>query len=738
MKQKLLFLTVKVSLCFWITGSYPQAAVTFSSYDNFKDGNFQNVCLESYGALSSGPKVELLETFLDTPIVWSAAQDSKGNLYLAVGNGYQKAGVLLKRPAQGPLSATLQTPEPIISAIQIDANGSLLLSTSPNGKVYKHTTAEGLHAILEPSYQYIWDLALEPNGTLWVAAGGPRAALYRININHPDLRMDPIFVSDAIQFTSLKADGKGGVYAGTGVNGLIYHLTPNEKGLIPAVAAYVPGEEITEMELDSNGNLIFSTFNDTPKSESEPSKMERLIVFVDQTNEEDSLERIKKDFVNVSPEAKSEGGSLYRVTSDGFLETLWTLDSANLNTFLRQNSRWLCADAEHGKIWSTLGQNGDWAMEAELKLGGQVTVLLPYNDQNEGFYAITSNPSALYRVSKAPSTQSIFTSHTQDAGKIVQYGRMELTCSEVNTIGKGLRVTTRSGNLPDPDETWSPWTHLNEQGSITSPAGRYLQYRIEWIDSNITVRQVRYFYKEMRHNPVIDALKVVDVHVVYSPNSRDLIPHVKIKDLLQNDSHTLWSMLQQKPTANFALTADLGWITAVWSVQNDQNIPFEYSVWMRPIEGSWQLISNHLKHSLLSISSTGFIDGWYEIRVEASDAPANPTAPLKSSRVSEPFLIDNTGPTIVLKKLSNISSGLSAEFIATDAQSIISSASYKLLGGPNSLESAVYPEDGIFDSLSKNLALTIAPLSPGSYVLQLQVEDECGNVAHWNQEVQVK
>lgn len=44
--------------------------------------------------------------------------------------------------------------------------------------------------------------------------------------------------------------------------------------------------------------------------------------------------------------------------------------------------------------------------------------------------------------------------------------------------GTGLTVFTRSGNTATPDATWSAWAAVSNGGTVSSPAGRYLQYEL--------------------------------------------------------------------------------------------------------------------------------------------------------------------------------------------------------------------------------------------------------------------
>ena len=44
-----------------------------------------------------------------------------------------------------------------------------------------------------------------------------------------------------------------------------------------------------------------------------------------------------------------------------------------------------------------------------------------------------------------------------------------------------------SGDTPAPDASWSSWSAVSAAGDVTSPAGRYLRYRVTLITSDYVV-----------------------------------------------------------------------------------------------------------------------------------------------------------------------------------------------------------------------------------------------------------
>jgi hypothetical protein len=77
-----------------------------------------------------------------------------------------------------------------------------------------------------------------------------------------------------------------------------------------------------------------------------------------------------------------------------------------------------------------------------------------------------------------------FTSTVFDAGRTATWGIASWTANlPPNT---SFVIQTRSGNTATPDATWSSWTTVANGGTVGSPSGRYLQYRIVFTTTDPT------------------------------------------------------------------------------------------------------------------------------------------------------------------------------------------------------------------------------------------------------------
>jgi hypothetical protein len=86
------------------------------------------------------------------------------------------------------------------------------------------------------------------------------------------------------------------------------------------------------------------------------------------------------------------------------------------------------------------------------------------------------------------SLSGIFTSAIFDAARIVAWGKASWTAAA--PAGTTLVVETRSGNAATPDSSWSAWAATTNGQSVSSPAGRYFQYRVKFTSTSATATSV--------------------------------------------------------------------------------------------------------------------------------------------------------------------------------------------------------------------------------------------------------
>ncbi|HEV2688373.1 MAG TPA: hypothetical protein VGV35_07455, partial [Bryobacteraceae bacterium] len=192
-------------------------------FEDLTKGTAQGVALRSTGGLELAPAFKLLATTAST-YIWSIASDSAGNIYAAAGS---PARVYRITP-DGQSTTIFEPPELQVQSLVVDKNGVVYAATAPDGKVYRIAANESskpgskpsftAKALFEPSTKYIWDIALDGSGNLYVATGD-RGEIFKISAAGEH---SLFFKSDEVHIRVLALDPKGNLIAGSDGSGLIY------------------------------------------------------------------------------------------------------------------------------------------------------------------------------------------------------------------------------------------------------------------------------------------------------------------------------------------------------------------------------------------------------------------------------------------------------------------------------------------------------------------------------------
>ncbi len=141
-------------------------------------------------------------------------------------------------------------------------------------------------------------------------------------------------------------------------------------------------------------------------------------------------------------------------------------------------------------------------------------------------------------------------------------------------------------------------------------------------------------------------------------------------------------------------------------------------------ESAWKPLAKGLRDSYFAFDSTQLPDGLYRVRVDATDAPSNPAGQARTaSQVSDPFLVDNTPPTVQVTA-RRTGKDVVVEASASDTIGPIARAEY-------SLDAArwvpVAPTDGVSDSRAETYSIGLGSLRSGEHTVIVKVTDLLGN-----------
>ena len=241
-----------------------------NKYEDFSKGTAHGVAISSNGFLQLAPAFKLVAT-TPSSAVWATAVAPNGDVFLATG---APAKVYRVSPGGQPV-AVFQPQELQVQALVVDKHGTIYAATNPDGKVYRlekassdpkgqestlktqkptsnqqPTTENGWKSSVyfDPETKYIWALALDDAGNLYVATGD-HGQIFRVT---PNGEHSVFFKSDEPHIRVLAFDKQGDLIAGSDGSGLIYRITPKGEGFVLYSA---PKREITSLAIDDSGNI---------------------------------------------------------------------------------------------------------------------------------------------------------------------------------------------------------------------------------------------------------------------------------------------------------------------------------------------------------------------------------------------------------------------------------------------------------------------------------------------------
>ena len=638
-------------------------------------GELDGTAVHSDGSVTAGAELRRI-AMDDVPVAWTFARSSDGTVFIGTGNDGK-----IYRLRGDAMSEFAETGQLLVSALAW-ADGTLYAGTLPEGRIYRIDGAGQATEITRPDgVEHVWDLVWDARRSRLFAATGPEGKVYAIDSSG---RADVYWDSDAAHVMTLALDGDGTLYAGTNDDAIVVRL----RGPGRAEVVYdFPGNEVTSIAV-RDGALAVAA-NDFPAPPSAPSTSTKTT-------------KITKAGITTSTSSSSRTaarprtgkGRLWRVAADGRAERVYANDGGHFTS--------VQLDSE-GTIWAGSGKDGRVYRVAADRTSAtwidvderQVTAIdLTGNEP----LLLTSDAAAVYRVVSGRPRNAVWTSKVQDASFSARFG-------QISWRGAGaLRFQTRSGNREEPDDTWSEWSaSTTTPGPIRSPGARFLQIRATFpADADAVLRAVAAFYLPQNQRATVSEVRL-------HKGSSSSKGKSKSSKSAQRD---------RPPTASSRYK--LGWM-----VENADGDELRYRLRFRAeAQTVWRDMlreSERLTEKEYTWETSGIPDGWYVVRVEASDELSNPEGvTLRSTADSEPLLIDNHAPA--LAQLGT--AGTTVTGRARDSLGPIARLEVAVDGGE---WRDFYPDDDLLDTADERFAVDVAPLEPGDHIVAVRTTDAGGN-----------
>lgn len=706
-----------------------------SQYDEFEKGQPQSVAILSNGYLESGPE---LRSVLLTPstYLWAAASDRQGNVYLATGS----PATVLKVSPDGKSTKLFSTRDLSVQAVAVAPDGSVYAATLPSGKVYRiganqanlneatatvvfdpATAPEAAAAsgaasaspqkkpgdsqgAASPSappqaerhraqVKYIWDLAFDKQGALYIATGGP-AAIFRIGVGTPNAKPELFFSSDEQHIRCLLFEPDGNLLAGSDGTGLVYRIGKNGQGMVIYDA---PKREVTSLAEAPDGRIYVASVGEKGKSSLPPLPVQGNVSVTA------TITIIAPGSVQASRNngVIPEGSEVDELNRQGAPRKLWA-SSQDVVYALEETPRGLlAATGNRGRIYR-IDEDGSYADLARATSGQAMA----FAKAPGGTWVATSNTGRVYMLGDRPAAGN-YQSDVFDAGAFSTWGRAEVNANDNGATGP-YQLFVRSGNVENPERNWSPWQRVAAGSArVPAPAARFVQWKAV-LQPGARLSSVGINFLPVNIAPVVDAVAVAPgVRTNRTAAEQQQPQPVTIN--LTSGQPTITSAESDAagPLAGFK---DRTAVTIRWAAHDSNGDQLVYDVYIRGDgEKDWRLLKAELKQTFYTFDSNRLPDGGYRAKIVASDAPSHPPGEaLTGEQLSDHFVIDTTPPVLSALTAKVENGKVHIAFQAADAISPIAHAEYSLDAGPWQY---IDPAGKLSDSLTEQYQISV-PLPP--------------------------
>ena len=648
-----------------------------SKFDDLVKGTAKGVALRGTGGLELAPAFRALSTTPST-YIWSIASDSTGNIYAAAGSPAR-----VYRITPDGQSTTIFEPQELqVQSLVVDKNNTVYAATAPDGKVYRiqqsktaETTAKAgakptpswsATPYFDPGTKYIWDLALDSVGNLYVATGD-HGEIYKVTANG---QHSLFFKTDEVHIRVLAVDPKGNVIAGSDGSGLVYRITPAGEAFVLYSA---PKKEITALAIDKAGNIYAAGAGEKRPGTMGPGPAMMILAPAQNPGAAPGAPAA----VGANPAAApgmspfpapglgaSGGSEIYRIAPDGAPERLWgSREDLVYALAFDQGGRLVAGTGNRGHIFAINGV--DDFTDLVKASASQITAFA--NAPGGGLYASSSNLGKIFVLGPGPETDGTYESDVFDAHNFSRWGRASLRATG------NVQLFARSGNVDNPDRNWSPWTPVNlaTGAELGVPPARFVQWKSVLHAGTPAARvdSVLLYYLPKNVAPEVDEITVQQGY-----------RYQQIPKIASTEPATPGQPRFDPPPP---AVRDRDSIGIRWQAHDDNDDQLVYALYYRGDgESRWLLLKSNLTDRYTSFDASLLPDGGYTVRVVASDAPSHsPGEALSAERESARFEVDGTSPVIEKLAASIDGTQIQVRFRAVDAYSPIRRAEYSLDGG---------------------------------------------------------
>jgi len=674
---------------------------------DYEKAHLKQTVLSNEGAIRLSRQLKPLAA-LEARHVWDVVEDRASNLLVATGD----EGKIYRVAPDGKTTVAFSSSDSQVLCLAQAADGTVYAGTGPSGQVVRLAVDGAASVLYKTPESYVWSLAMAHDGKTIYAGTGPKGKIYEIAA---DGKARVFYTTRQEHILALATDAQGFLYAGTDKNGVVYRIDAAGKGF---VLCTTPQAEVRSLVVTPDG-VYAGTSSPTRRrgvsSGSEGNSRLSLAspgsagAFSASSNGDEKVKGKGEGVATASspsasaasdssdraspasaPSAPASGeNSLYRIAPDGTVREVFR-EKAMVLSVLRHGGRIYIGTGMEGQLFEVDEASKERSEIARLD-HGQIHCLL--RRQDGAIVLGTGDPGKLYVLEEKYAPSGTVLSEALDAKLISKWGSLRWQAAAPS--GTSVTVSVRSGNTPEPDETWSNWSAEQTdaaQATIPAPTARFLQYRVTLASDNPQLTPVLHSlalrYMTTNQAPEVSSVTVPDLDAANLDNPKK----IRFK----------------------------------WTATDANEDELTYSLYVRK-DGwkNWIQLEEDMDHPDFEWDTTTTPSGIYRLKVVASDRKDNaPEDTLTGQRISAAFVVAHEAPTVTLKTAGMDGDRAVIEATATDSLVRLTSASYAING--KKWEN-IFPTDGLFDSKSESFRVKTDALKPGTYVIVLRVKDAAGN-----------
>jgi len=659
-----------------------------AGFDELDKGEARDTRISNRGEVTLGSRAVKTEIG-EVGLVWSAAKDATGAIYL--GTGYDGK---IFRVDEGKAVEIAKTGQLVITALALDAKGDLYAASLPDAVIWKIAKPSDVRAgapvtaakwsTLPEEAKHVWALAFDAGRKTLYAGTGPNGQIYAVGADgKPDLYLD----TEEEHILSLVEAGPNRLLAGTSPGALVLEIAGPGRS---TARADFDATEVRALAL--RGDTVVAAVNKFSSPPPLPSKPAQLPPGVAPPPQP-------------SRSARLGDGAIVFLHASGQEERVFERVKAHVNALAVDKGGVVYAGlAAEGKIISV---DAGRVTHTELDLEERQVLCLLAGERLD--LAGTGDAGAVYGVQTTRPAEAMYFTPPLDAESKARFGVLQW-------FGDGKLVAkARCGNTLTPDKSWTDWSaDVPNMGRVPCGPSRYLQLRFSWKnDPKAALRAVELTYQQANLRAVITELNPDSPFFGAGkgkPGASDTAgPQASTRSIAA------------KPSAKNPQKLELSWKT-----DNPDNDELRFRLYYRAVnEKPWRPILREdevLTSPKYTWETETVPEGRYEVKLVADDSPANdPRDALADERISVPVLIDNHQPQVV--GLAFQKGEIRGK--AVDGFSTIAALEMSVDGEP---WWPVRSDDGMFDELEESFAAPLpVGLAPGPHAAAVRATDRAGN-----------